>query len=259
VTKSFILMLALDGSRMVLNPLKMIEKAKRSRSKGVSLIHFRVTTPEGKLAWDLEPYREASAWLRESSDLMLEFPCWGTIDQSLEERVSPIVLRPNLVEIVPGSVNLGDKVVYNPKDYIKFVLQAVTEASITVDFKILCPSMLFYVRKLIDNAEVEPPYVFTLTFSDDLFPATFENLFYIYKFIPRNSTWFLSVSKKVPRALWAVALELGGNIRVGEDIEEDDEELADERLIEEVLKIGFSLGFEPATPKEAYKVLKGEM
>ncbi|MBC7332571.1 MAG: 3-keto-5-aminohexanoate cleavage protein [Synergistetes bacterium] len=249
-------MLAPVGGKEIPSTFEVIEEAVRLRIKGVSVLHFQSISSEDKqLSYNIEPYSQAIAWLRESSDILMEFPAWGTLKHSLEERVAPLVLKPDFIEIIPGSINLGDQVIYNPLSYIDFIIQVSSEVFVKPVFNVFSPSMLIYVRNLIDRGKLNPPYIFTLTFTEEYFPPTIDNLLYIYKLLPQNSKWFLSVKGKTSGSLFAVALELGGNIRVGLEDWCDGQDLTNERLVTEVLRIATSLGFEPATPKETSEIL----
>lgn len=257
IAKRFVLMLAPVGEKGSLQPFEVVEEIKRLRVKGVSVVHFRAVSADGNLRYDLEPYREAVTWLREGSDLLIELPCWGSLEHGLEERVSTLVLKPDLIEIIPGSVNWGRKVIYNPVDYIRFVLQIASEASIGVLFKILCPSMMVFLNGMIEKGEVKPPFLINIAFSEDIFPATLENLLYMHRLLPKESIWFISSQGGLPKALFAMALEMGGNIRVGlEDSTLLGHEMDNASLVEEVLRIAASLGLEPATPKEVSEMLR---
>ncbi|MCS7233167.1 MAG: 3-keto-5-aminohexanoate cleavage protein [Synergistetes bacterium] len=251
----FILMLAPVGEKGFVTPFEVVEEASRVRAKGLSILHFRSVFSGGQLNYNIEAYSQAMAWLRESSDLLIEFPAWGTLKHGLEERVSPLVLKPDFIEIIPGSLNMDDHIIYNPIGYIHFVLQISSEAMVKPVFKVFSPSMIIYLRRLIEQKELTPPYIFTLFLSEDYFPPTVENLVYMYKLLPKNSKWFLSMKGRPSKALIAVALELGGNVRVGLEDSGENIGLSNERMVDEVLKIASSLDMEPATPKEASEIL----
>lgn len=254
-TRKFILMLAPVSKKGFSSPFEVVEEATRIRVKGLSILHFRNVSPGGMLSYNMEAYSQTIAWLRERSDLLIEFPTWGVLEHSLEDRISILVLKPDLIEIIPGSINLDNHVVYNPLSYIHFILQVSSEVKVKPLFKVFSPSMIIYAKNLIRQKQIDPPYLFNLTLDEDYFPPTVENLIYMYKLLPEDSKWFLSVRRAFPKALFAVALELGGNIRVGLEDMDGDFSLSNEKLVDDVLKIASSLGFEPATPKEASKIL----
>ncbi len=260
MTDRFILMLAPVGRKRRFSPSEVVEEAVRCRVKGVSIVHFRATRNDQRVIYDIEPYSQMITWIRERSDLLVEFPTWGTLGHSVEDRISTLVLNPDFVEVIPGSLNIDSDVIYNPRDYISFLLQTVAETSATVVFKVFSPSMIFYARKLIEEENLKPPYIFTLTFSNRLFPATPENLIYMVKSLPSDSMWFVSAFGKIPRSLWAMALDSGGNIRIGlEDLEEGgDSSIGNEQLLDKLLSLSSSLGVEPATPKEVKDMLRRE-
>lgn len=255
--KKFVFMLAPVSERGFSTPFEVVEEASRIRVKGLSILHFRSVFPVGKFNYNVEAYSQTMAWLRESSDLLIEFPTWGTLEHSLEDRISILVLKPDFIEIIPGSINMDDHVVYNPLSYIHFILQVSSEVKVKPVFKVFSPSMIIYAKKIIKQKQVDPPYLFTLTLDENYFPPTIENLIYMCKLLPENSKWFLSTRGLFSKALFAVALELGGNIRVGlEDIDIDgDLALGNEKIVDDVLRVASSLGFEPATPKEALEML----
>lgn len=260
MTKRFILMLAPVRKGREFSPSQVVEEAVRCRVKGVSIVHLKATRDDQRVIYDIEPYSQMITWIRERSDLLVEFPTWGTLEHSVEDRISTLVLNPDFVEIIPGSLNVNGEVIYNPRDYISFLLQTVAETPAMVVFKVFSPSMIFYTRKLIEEEKLNPPYIFTLTFSDRLFPATPENLIFMVKQLPPNSVWFISGLGSVSKTLWAMALDLGGNIRIGlEDLEEGNSEIGNEEILESVLSLSTSLGLEPATPKEVKDMLKEEI
>jgi len=253
--KKFVLMLAPVDKGAFSSLFEVVEETVRLRIKGVSVLHFRNISLKGELSYDMEPYSQVIAWVRESSDVLVGFPTWGSLSHSLEERVSTLVLKPDFVEVIPGSINMDDAVIYNPISYIDFIIQVSSESSVKPIFKVFSPSMLVYIKKLINQGKLNPPHIFTFTFTEDYFPPTVENLLYMYKLLPEGSKWFLSVKGKLSSSLIAVALELGGNIRVGLEDTGVQEGLTNEALVNTVLKIASSLDFIPATPKEASIIL----
>ncbi len=186
---------------------------------GISMIRLRVTDSEGKYSSDFDRFSQLAVWVRERADIVIELPTEGGVDVTPNQRVDPLLLNPDVVSIMPGSVNCGSDVLYNPLGYVEFLIKYCSSSDLKPMFRVVSGGMIRRVAVLSHHIpEIYPPVVFNLVFGgDDFLPANYGSLLFLKEMLPPESVWFASVKGELSSAFVLMVVSLGGNLIIGRE------------------------------------------
>jgi 3-keto-5-aminohexanoate cleavage enzyme len=168
-------------------------------------------------------------------------------------------IRPEMASLTTGSMNFPDRVYANPFDVIEYLAAAMQEAGSKPEMEIFEPGMIANALGLVDKGLASPPLHFDFVLgSKGSLPATPRNLLFLSESIPPGSTWTVAAVGRWQLPMTALAIVLGGHVRVGleDNIYYRKGELAtNEQLVARVARIAAELGRPIATPDEAREIL----
>ncbi|MGO9643739.1 MAG: 3-keto-5-aminohexanoate cleavage protein [Candidatus Bathyarchaeia archaeon] len=225
---------------------------------GASIAHIH-----GKKIWTKEFYQKVFDLIRDECDIILQM---GLSALRLEQRIDLLRTSPDMLSIV---LNHHDE--YFPEGKIR-VLHTQEEL---VDYAKLCRKFRikpefeqwhqgsnWNLRFLIEKGLIEKPYFLSLFFAwpgGIWTPPTIEELVYRFSSVPAGSMCTVSCMDHEQTRLEALAILLGGHVRVGyEDnpyytpglLAEDTAE-----LVARIKRLGKDLNREAADPSEARKMI----
>lgn len=248
-------------------PAEIAAEARRAADAGAAVVHIHAREEDGRPSFRVERYQEIAVAVREACpDVVLNFST-GAVGLSKEERIAHIpATRPDMAALNMGSMNYGiysqrrkrflvDLVFANPFGEIEFYLQTMRENGVV-------PELECFDRGHIHNAEpfreagllsATPWYSLIMGVMGGI-PASPQELVNQARALPGGAPWqVIGISIEQWR-LAAVALGLGGNVRVGL---EDNFYLApgqmarsNGELVAKAVRMARDVGREPATPAE---------
>jgi 3-keto-5-aminohexanoate cleavage enzyme len=250
------------GSRNPLNPEEIAADVIGCAAAGAAMAHLHVRNLEGDQVQDLRWYSQTIDLIRKESDIIINGSTGGVSDLSLEERcVSVTEPRTEVASLNMGSVNFGEGVYINTLPDIRFWIGEMKKYKVAPELELFDFSMLSTAEKLVEEGLLKQPlnYNFCLGFSGAL-PSDPSLLWDLRSQLPPGARWGLNNEGMVDFRLLAAALSLGaGSIRVG--FEDGRSYLpgkpapSNTILVQKIVELVNSLGFEPASPSEARNIL----
>ncbi len=243
-----------------LTPEEIAEEAARAREAGAAIVHLHVRDPEGNPTQDRDTYARVIERIRERTDVIVQVSTGGAIGMSAEERAQPLALRPEMATLTCGSVNFGDGVFLNPPDLIEHLARTMLELGIKPEIEVFEAGMIATAISLVKRGLVRPPLHFDLVMGvPGGIPATAANLVHLVASLPADSTWSVAAVGRHELPLGAMAIAMGGHVRVGfeDNIYYRKGELAtsNAQLVARMARIARELERPCATPDEVREAL----
>jgi len=252
-------------------PAEIGEEARRAAEAGAAIVHIHARNDDGTPTWAPETFRRIFEEVRSRSEVIVNFST-GSVGIPAGERVQHIRdLRPEMAALNMGSMNYAiysekrkefyhDHVFANPFHDIRFFLQAMNEAGVRPEMECFDSGHIGNTRPLIDLGVLRPPYQFSLVMGVlGGIPASTRNLVHQVDSLPAGSHWQVIGVGLEQWRLVAVALSLGGNVRVGlEDnfyLEEGRMAGSNAELVEKAARLCHDLGREVASIGQARDLL----
>ncbi len=242
---------------------EIAREAKRAADAGAAVIHLHVRRDDGTPTQDKERFKENIAAIREvAPDLIILPSTGGAIGMSADERLQPTELLPEIATLDCGTCNFGnDDIFDNTVSMIKEFGRRMSERGIKPEYECFEQGMvdlaLSLARKGLLPAE-HMHFNMVLGVIGTMAP-TARNLSFMVDSLPEDATWCATGIGRNQFPIAAMALAMGGNVRVGfEDnlyMEKGVLAKSNGELVDKVVKIARLLGREPATPDEAREML----
>jgi uncharacterized protein (DUF849 family) len=269
-----------ETPHLPITPAQIAQSAIEARQAGASVAHIHVRDPEtGEQSMDFGLYREVFTRIRDNSDLIINLTTGpgariipdendpiglgpGTTLCQPHKRVEHIVrLRPELCSLDVGSMDFGRHVFVNYIEHVEWMAEQIKEAGVKPELEVFGQGHIEIAKHLINAGKVESPPLFQLCLGIPWgIPATPFNMIAMVQALPPGAIWASFGISSSCFPMVAQAAVLGGNVRVGlEDtlfIEKGIRAGSNKELVEKAVQIIRLLGYEPATPDEARKLLQ---
>ncbi len=168
-------------------------------------------------------------------------------------------LLPEMGSFTTGSNNLPKMIYENSPQFIEYLAQVYKETGVKPEIEVFEAGMINNALFLHKKGLIEGSLHFDFVLgAPGSLPGTARNLLFLAESIPFGSTWTVAGIGKAEIPLAAVAIVLGGHVRVGlEDnlYMPDGSQASNPRLVEKVVAIAGEIGREIATPEEARSIL----
>ncbi len=241
-------------------PDEIAETAIRCREAGASVIHLHARDAAGKPTLDPEIFARIHQLVTGRTDLVAQISTGGRAGMDLEARAAAVRrLRPEMASLTTGSMNFPDRVYANPFSVIEYLAATMKEAGTKPEMEIFEPGMIANALMLVDKGLAVPPLHFDFVLGNrGSLPATPKNLVFLSESTPPGSTWTAAGIGRWQLPTAALAIAMGGHVRVGleDNIYYRKGELAtNEKLVARVARIAAELDRPVATPDEAREIL----
>lgn len=149
--------------------------------------------------------------------MIIEGSTGGAPEHTLEQRcVTFTVPGVEMGSLNLGSTNLFDGVYQNKYEDIRFYARKLRANRIVPTMAVFDLSHLTNFRRLADDGEIKPPYVFEFVFDVPYaLPYTDRYLDLFVELLPLEAVWFCVRHHQKGAADLRRVMELGGHIRVG--------------------------------------------
>ena len=272
-----------------ITPQQIADDAIRAYEAGAAIVHVHARNPEtGEPSADLNLFRDILTKIKSKCDCVICITTGGA--GNVEQRIAVVPeFKPELATLNLGSLNGGipPQLSEQQKQQFKFSWERERVDKVPgVVFENTFQMIETYARKerennskpeleiwdvgqiqaanwLLERGYVErPPRIQFVMGSTTGVPATVNALLFVYEEARRllgDFTWSLAVAGRAQLPMSAVALAMGGDVRVGM---EDSLYAGYGKLcrssaeqVEKVVTIARQLSIEPATPGEARQIL----
>lgn len=246
-----------------ITPEEIVESTVECWQAGASVAHIHVRDQNtGFGSQDVNLFRRVVEPLREKTDLILSLTTSGIPGRNLpiEERLSPLILKPELASFDAGSINLGNGAFINDPKFLDQAAHMMIEAGIKPEIEIFDLGMIITVLRMQEEGKLKPPLHFQFVLGTPWgAPATLKSFLHLYEYLPTNATWSNIGIGRNQLPMVMLALIMGGHIRVGM---EDNLYLrkgilakTNAELVERVVRLCREYGRDIATPTEARQIL----
>ena len=196
---------------------------------------------------------------RRCPDVIIQPSTGGAVGMTDEERLQPTELYPEMATLDCGTLNFGgDEIFVNTENTIKNFGRIMIERDIKPEVEVFDKGMIDYAIKFQKQGFIKAPLHFDFVLGVQM-TATARDLAFMVDSIPQGSTWTAAGIGRNQFPIAAMAIAMGGNVRVGfEDntyISKGVLAKSNGEMVEKVVRIANELGREIATPAEAREIL----
>jgi len=181
-----------------------------------------VSRPEepGVPRTSMQDWIELRDRIREKCDIILHF---GVAAMSVDERISILELGPDMASFLLGHHDLRFENGQNlytlrTREDNQRLLEAHVRTGVKPEFELFHTGLTWNMRYLIERVPIAKPYWCTLFLGwpgGEWSPPTPEELLNRLKALPEDATYTLSTVGDEQTALSALAIHLGGHVRIG--------------------------------------------
>lgn len=240
-------------------PAQLGETAGAIRAAGASIVHVHCRNDDGTNTHDVERFRQAQTAIRVASDLIVQFSTGGAIGMTPDERSAPLVLRPEMATLTCGTVNFGDGVFENSFPIMRGIAKQIDAFGVTPELEIFDLGHIANAKRLAQEGAIRlPAHVDFVLGVPGALDASVERLIDCVRSLPPGCTWSVAGIGRMQLVLAAVAVAMGGHVRVGleDNLYYEKGRLArNEELVARVVRIAGEIGRPVATPDQARQLL----
>lgn len=249
-----------DQPNLPITPDEIAVAAAACRDAGASICHLHVRQDDGTPTQDRDRFSETIAAIRAKTDIIVQVSTGGAVGMEPQERLQPVTLSPEMATLTCGTVNFGDSVFWNSPDLLRQFAQTLRDYGVRPEFEIFDAGMVANARHLVRLGLVAPPLHFDFVLGvPGAMPASAKNLLYLTELLPDGATWTVAGVGRHQLPLAALAITLGGHVRVGfeDNIYYRKGELANSnaQLVARIARVAAELDRPLATPDEARQLL----
>jgi len=230
---------------------------------GASVVHVHVRdAATGLGTQDVTVFKEVVDRLRAETDAILCLTTSGIPGRnlSIEERLAPLALQPEMVSFDAGSINTPAGVFLNDSAFLDAAAAAALERGVKLELECFDSGMIVTALQYHERGLIPAPLHFQFLFGSGFgMPATARALANAVDMIPGSATWSVIGIGRAQLQMAMMAMPMGGHVRVGleDNIAYRHGELAtsNAQLVARVVRLAGELGRPVATPAEARELL----
>jgi len=248
-------------------PEEIIEQALQCRDAGAAIVHLHARDKSGNNSMSLDIFRKIHEGIKATSDLIVELSTGGGPTLPNEERIAPMLLKPEMASLNTFMMIMPVKGVETPFIYkrseIEETARRAWELGVKPAIAILNFTCLEEAENLIQKGLVDRPYVLDIGLNlpaQGTLRGTWQNLVALAARLPEGAVFNVAAGGEAELSLTTMGMLLGGNPRVGL---EDNVYYAPGRLaknnaelVARTARIARDLNLEIATPDEAREILQ---
>ena len=248
-------------------PEEIIEQALQCRDAGAAIVHVHARDKSGNNSMSLDIFQKIHEGIKSSSDLIVELSTGGGPTLPNEERIAPMLLKPEMASLNTFMMVMPVKGVETPFIYkrseIEESARRAQELGVKPAIAILNFTCLEEAENLISKGLVDRPYVLDIGLNlpaQGTLRGTWQNLVALVERLPEGAVFNVAAGGEAELPLTTMAMLLGGNPRVGmeDSVYYAPGQLAknNAELVARTVRIARELSLEIATPDEAREMLQ---
>ena len=198
-------------------PEEIAEEVYQAYQAGAAIAHIHVRTEEEKATMDLERFRETVGLVRERCDIIINMTSSGGLGFSDEERIAPHVeLKPDMGTFDAGSMNFYQGVFVNSPTFLEKLGKAYIENGIKPEVEVFDAGMVWNAKRLLKDGFLKAPIHFQCCMHvHGGMEGNARNLVHLVDSLPEGSTWSAFGCGPTANLIMAMAINMGGHVRVG--------------------------------------------
>jgi len=209
-----------DTPYVPVTPDEITETAYLCEQEGASVIHVHCRDENEDPTSDLRVFRETVDKIRKRTHLIVMVSTSGVAGKSNEERAQPLRTNPEMASLTTGSLNFAGRqpsaVYINTWETIAYLAKKMQLSRIKPEIEAFDVGFIRQGIKLIEQGLVKPPGHFEFVMGvDGGIPASPENLLHMQRQLPLGSTFTVAGMARWQLPMTALAIVIGGHVRVG--------------------------------------------
>ncbi len=251
-----------DNPNLPVTPDEIAQSAYEAYNAGASILHLHVRDKNGNPTQDKNIFEETIKQIKEKCNIVIEVTTGGAVGMTLEERVQPLQLFPEMASLDCGTINFGNDYIVNTIPMIKEVAEIMNEKGIRPSLECFDLSHIDTSLALIKEGILKPPYHFNFVLNvPGGLKYSAETLGFMKNRIPTDSFWtVMGIGGKASLQAIYGAITFGGFIRVGleDNVYYSKGQLANSnaQLVERAVRIAKEYGCEIANDKNVREMFK---
>jgi uncharacterized protein (DUF849 family) len=243
-------------------PEEIAEEVYGAYQAGAVVAHIHVRTEDGKATMALDRFEKTVGLVREKCpDIIVNMTSSGGLGFSDEERILPhTVLKPDMGTFDAGSMNFYKGVFLNSPTFLEKLGAAYIEHGIKPEVEVFDAGMVWNAKRLLKDGFLLAPIHFQCCMHvHGGMEGTARNLVHLVDSLPEGSTWSAFGCGPTANLIMAMAINMGGHVRVGM---EDNVYLSkgvlaknNYEFVEKVQRLAKEFGRPVANPEEARQIL----
>lgn len=251
-----------DNPNLPLTPEEIADAASEACRAGAAILHLHVRDEAGQPTQSIEVFKETMALIRRRCDIVIEVTTGAAVGMSLEERMLPLGLDPEMASLDCGTMNFGTEYIVNTLPMMREVASVMRQRGIRPTLECFDLSHVDASLQLIKEGLLTPPYYYGIVLN---VPSGVrydpETLGFFVRRLPKGSFWTaMGIGGKASLQAVYGAVSLEGFIRVGleDNVYFAKGVLAESnaQLVERAVRIAHEYGCEVATPDEVRNLLQ---
>lgn len=151
-----------DNPNLPVSPEEIAVAAADACAAGASIIHLHVRDGDGQPTQDTEIFRDTVGLIREKCDAVIEVTTGGAVGMSLEERMQPLELKPEMASLDCGTMNFGEEHILNTLPMLRTFAIRMKALDVRPTLECFDLSHIDASRMLIDEGLVSPPFHYSI-------------------------------------------------------------------------------------------------
>lgn len=243
-------------------PEEISKAASEACRAGAAVLHLHVRDTEGNPTQDVPTFRRTIELVRRECDIVIEVTTGGAVGMSLEERMGPLALSPEMASLDCGTVNFGDDYMVNTLPMIREFARAMSMRGVRPTLECFDLSHVDAAAVLIEEGLLEPPFHYGIVLgAPGGVRCDAETLEFFARRLPEGAFWTaIGVGGRASLEATRCAASLGGFMRVGfEDnvyLEKGVLAGSNARLVERAAETARDAGYEVVSPSEARELFE---
>ena len=201
---------------------EIVEDVHRAVEVGITMVHVHARDEAtGEPTWRADVYERILLGIRRfAPELVIAVSLSGRTFQEYEKRAEPLSLddwaKPDMGSLTLSSVNFNRQASVNAPDMIQQLARAMQDRNILPELEAFDSGMINYAKYLESKGLLQPPHYFNLLLGNiacaqaDLLHAGV-----MIRDLPPQSYWSLAGIGDAQLPMNAVAIAMGGGVRVG--------------------------------------------
>ncbi len=199
-----------------ITPDEQAQAAYECWKAGASIIHLHVRDDAGKPTQSVARFQEVFEKIRKRCPVILQISTGGAVGESIESRLKPLDLKPEMASLNMGSINFGTEVFQNLPQDIEAFAKRMQELNIMPELEVYDVGMLEYAKKLAAKGILKEPFHFQFVLGTPQgLTGEPRNLNFLVDNLFGDHSWAVAGVGRWQLPLAAQAIVRGGHVRVG--------------------------------------------
>ncbi len=241
---------------------EIVREAKSAYDEGAAIIHLHVREDDGTPTQSKDRFDLAIKAIKKACpDVIVQPSTGGAVGMSVDERLQPTELSPEMATLDCGTLNFGgDEIFVNTENDIKKFAEKIYSRNILPELECFDKGHIDMVKRLHKKGFIKEPMHFSFVLGvNGGMSGELRDFIFMRDSIPTNATYSVAGIGRYEFTLATASIIAGGHVRVGfEDnifISKGVKAKSNGELVAKIVRIANELGREIASPNEARVIL----